>query len=164
MGSVGSKDLINFTQELTQLEYPAHILIAVGRSHNLIDKIESIDLPEHITTTVIPFTDKIADLMAVSDLLITKSGSVTFAESIYLQLPTILDATRSVLMWERLNHDIVKNSNIGTTIESLNDIVPLVSQILDESENSIFRKNMHSMITKNPCREICDLIKEIIKK
>jgi len=46
--------------------------------------------------------------MAASDLCITKSGSVSVCETIYSNLPVLLDATSDVLRWEQFNHRFIK--------------------------------------------------------
>ena len=71
--------------------------------------------------------------MAVADLCITKSGSVSVCETIYSNLPLLLDATSAVLKWELFNHEFVKRHGFGESIKSYADIVPLVEKFLKDT-------------------------------
>ncbi|MDR3550470.1 MAG: glycosyltransferase, partial [Candidatus Babeliales bacterium] len=99
LGAVGSHAIYSFVEQLARVEYPCHILICIGKQIQLKTKIESLEFPNHVSYTIVEFTPRISDLMAISDLLITKSGSVSVNEAIYMNLPMILDATSNVLKW-----------------------------------------------------------------
>ena len=64
--------------------------------------------------------------------MITKSGSVSFAEGIYMDVPMILDATATLLYWERLNHILLTQHNWGKCLKKASDLNKQVTQIIGD--------------------------------
>jgi len=71
---------------------------------------------------IIEETNRISEYMAVSNLLITKSGTASFCEAIQMHLPMVIDATSSTLVWERFNHNFTINNGLGTVIKIYNQL------------------------------------------
>ncbi len=165
MGASGPKAMYTFCKQLTKLTMPIHILICLGKNNNLRDKIKSINFPPHITITIISFTQRISDLMAVSDILITKSGSVTVCEAIYMHLPMLLDATSTVLKWEQFNHTFVKKHGFGLIINNLNQMLQQITELLSNKDQlSQMKKKMAQFEKKDAYIEIPKLIKNLLEK
>lgn len=163
MGAQGSQDLYKFSKQLSKLPIPAHIIIALGRSEELRKSLEMIQFPKHISKSIIGFTNRIPDLMSISDLFITKSGSVSFNEAIYAQLPMILDGTSGVLNWEQLNHYLVKEHGLGDIVKRYFRIPHMVTQLLSDKEKMNNIKQQFKQFTeKNPEQEIKLLVKKIL--
>src|SRR5207237_3814499 len=108
--------LYTFVRELAQIKEPVHLLICIARQEQLRHKIMALKLAPHITMTIIGFTDRISDLMAIADILITKSGSVSVNEALYMNLPMILDATSHLLSWEKYNHTFIEQHQLGISL------------------------------------------------
>jgi UDP-N-acetylglucosamine:LPS N-acetylglucosamine transferase len=66
---------------------------------------------------IIEETQAISDYMAVSDILVTKAGSASFCEAIHMNLPMILDAVSSTLVWERFNHKFTLMLGLGSVMK-----------------------------------------------
>lgn len=130
MGAVGSEVIYRYVLELYTLDQPFHLIICLGRNEQLRTKLNAIVLPAHITVSIIGFTEKIADLMAVSDFCITKAGSVSVCESLYMNKPLLLDCTAKSLMWEDLNIHFITNHKFGTAIKRFKDLKKQVSSYL----------------------------------
>jgi len=159
LGSLGVETLPAVTKQIYQLPTTAHILICVGKAEHLKEKIEQIPTPAHISTTVLGFTDEIADLMAVADLFVTKSGSVSVAEALYMNLPMLLDATSEILLWEEFNHYFLKKHHLGDSITNLEDIVQEITMLLLDRRNLKLISNNITMLEKKHGGEA---IKQII--
>jgi processive 1,2-diacylglycerol beta-glucosyltransferase len=163
LGAMGLETVVRFTHELIKVKHPVHLLICLGRREDLRIKINSIPLPSHITLTTIGFTDRISDLMSVADLCITKSGSVSFCETIYMNLPVILDATVEPLAWERANHRFVIRHNFGQLLEKYADLPIMVDNLLSQPDKlNMYKKNLHSMPKKHGGTEIKRIINQML--
>lgn len=160
-GSVGSKSLLNYAQELQNLESPAHLVMCLGRAEHARKELEKLEFPAHITTTFVGFTDKIPDLMACADILISKSGSVSVCEGIYMNLPTLLDATGNVLPWEQFNHEFMHENGFGHSVKKLKDIVPLVEQTLKDAP--AITKKMAAAPKPDGCENVKMLLEALLK-
>jgi processive 1,2-diacylglycerol beta-glucosyltransferase len=134
MGAVGSQESYHYMKHLLEVSKPCHIIICVGKNEELKTKINELELPYHITMTLVGFTDRISDIMAITDLFITKSGTVSVCEGIYMNLPTLLDHTTRSMLWENLNLHFIKKNGFGDIINYYKDIKPLVEKYLSNPE------------------------------
>jgi UDP-N-acetylglucosamine:LPS N-acetylglucosamine transferase len=164
MGAAGSDVMYNFVQELNKVSFPLHVILVLGRNAQLRPKIEALLAQGTLTATIFGVTDHIADLMAVSDVLITKSGPGTICEAIYSNLPMLLDATSPVLKWELFNLTFVKNHGFGTSIESYADVAPLVEQFLRDVNKYVqMKERLMNFEKKNLEETLRQLLDEILK-
>lgn len=164
MGTQGSRDIIRFTRALAKLDIPSHLICCIGKSDFLKAILRSIDLPKHISISIIGFTQQIADLIAVSDVIITKSGTVSVCETIYSNKPTLLDATTKVLQWEKFNHHFFKKHNIGGVISHDLPIARQVKAILSQKKllNS-YKKNTYKFSKNKPYLNLPNLINHMLE-
>lgn len=163
MGAAGSQTSFKYLRRLTKLDVPCHIIVCLGRNEKLRIQIEELNFPQNITLSLLGFTQRISDLMAVSDLIITKPGGLTTCEALQMNVPMLLDATTSLLTWERLTVDFMVNSHFGDVINRRSDIVPLVRKYLTEGE---YIKNIHQNMEQYPkrnfAREVTELIAQML--
>lgn len=165
MGAAGCNATHKYLLEISKSKIPMHLIVCLGRSEDLRKKIEDIDFPSNISLSVIGFTDRISDLMAVSDLLITKSGSATFCEAIWMNLPMILDATRSVLFWERLNFKFILKHRFGDVITSYIQLDDLLNKYLGNINYArSVRRKMAKFKKENFFEHIAKLVEELLNK
>jgi len=164
LGAVGLQSLYDFTKELAKVESPAHIIICTSRQSIMKKNIDSLKFPPHITKTTIGFTQRISDLMAISDLFITKSGSVSVCEAIYMNLPMILDATTNLLAWEQANHRFIKRHNFGTIVQEQNKLAQIVTKLLKNPEMCHeYKKHLQSLEKKQGGIEIAHLVEAMVR-
>lgn len=130
MGAAGSSGSYDALKELIKISCPVHILVCLGRNKALAQTLKALELPEHVTITVIEFTDKIADLMAISRVLITKSGSVSVCEGIYSAVPLLVDKTASVPRWEAYNTSYIVENGFGGVFTSYAQLPELLEPYL----------------------------------
>lgn len=144
MGAVGVDQIVLFVSELMKVKNPYHLIIGIGKNEGLRQKIEDLKIninAHHISYSVIGFTEKISDLLGIADLFITKSGTVSFCEGLYMNIPMILDATDSILIWEEFNHTFLLENNFGKIIKHHNELPSLVDNLLENKDQLIVMKN-----------------------
>lgn len=163
MGYQGSRGIETFVRELSKVPVSFHIIICTGKDTHMAQKIKNLSLPNHISMTIIGFTEYIADLMGIADLFIGKSGSVSVLEALYMNVPLFLDATTNVLRWEQFNHDWIEQHGFGHSIKHKNNIVPLVTRFLtDAPYRQAMKNNIRNYSKKNARAEVMKLIKSLI--
>jgi processive 1,2-diacylglycerol beta-glucosyltransferase len=151
MGATGSNAILYYLQILSFVEVPFNLIACTGRSKSLHKAINKISLNNPlITLCIVNNTVEMSDLMAVADVCITKPGSVTFAETLYMNLPVILDNTSTALIWEELNLTFLKNYALGDVITDYNQVVPLITRYLTDIDyrNNI-KKNIEALDKKH---------------
>jgi len=163
MGSQGAASLYNFTQQLVTINIPFHLIIVRGKNGYIHKKISDISFPPHISKTILGFTQRIADLMTITDLLITKSGGASVCEAIYMNVPMLLDATSAVPQWEQLNQTFIAKHHFGEIIKKYNAIPGLVIKYLaDKKLLSTIKNNLEAYKKKNGGKEIKKLVDQTL--
>jgi processive 1,2-diacylglycerol beta-glucosyltransferase len=161
MGGQGNSSIQAFAQQLAKLTMPVHIIICVGKDGAIKDSLEKISYNPRITTTILGFTAHVSDLLAIADVLVTKSGSVSFCEGIYMDVPMILDATTTILYWERLNHVLLVNNDWGICLKRTSKLTKAITKIL---ENAPYHKEIQERLHVYPKPRLDLAIKPLIQK
>ena len=160
MGAAGSKSSYYFAKQLRKVTFPLHVISVLGRNEEIRQKVESIKFPKNISTTTFGFTSHIADLMAIADLCITKSGPNSICEAIYSNVPVLVDATSSsTLWWERMNYDFVEKRGFGASIPKYQQTASLVAELLTNEEKL---RKIRITMSKFDKKEFGEEIKPIV--
>jgi processive 1,2-diacylglycerol beta-glucosyltransferase len=163
MGGAGSLANYRYVRALAAMDTPLHLIVCLGRNERLRKNISKVLLPAHISMTVLGFTDRIADLMAVSDVLITKPGPGSICEALESNLPMIVDQTSGTLWWETLNVEFVTKNGFGDIITNFKEVPGILNKyIKDPSYREKVRKTMKHFKRKRFDYEIRPLIKEML--
>ncbi len=163
MGAAGSDSTYCYVKKIARMKLPLHLIICLGRNEILRKKIERLKMRPQISKTTLGFTERISDLMAVSDLLITKSGPNSISEALYMNVPMLVDGTRKSLFWERLNMDFVKERGLGEVVRSYSGIEKFIKKIVfDENNNRLIRNRMRDFKKEYFGDKIRTLVKNML--
>ncbi len=115
--------------------------IITGRNKRLLRKLSG----RYENIEVLGYTDKVAEYMRQSDLIISKAGGITVFESIYSELPMLL--TEPMLPQEFGNARFVVQQGVGRLLEkrTKDRIREIEELIYDESALSRLRQRMRAM-------------------
>ncbi|HEV2917448.1 MAG TPA: glycosyltransferase [Candidatus Babeliales bacterium] len=167
MGGLGIGETIPFVQELAKINTPVHYLICIGKNESLRPRIEKIlhnNASEAITYSIIGFTPTIAPLMAISDILITKSGGATINEALYLEIPMIIDGTSRAPQWEYYNRSFIANNECGILLKKVKKLSIILSDLLHNPNKIAAMKVAIQHISKpNPEHIIRNTIATLLK-
>lgn len=160
LGSLGSPNLSIIAEYLGQIEHPAHLILCTGRYETVKKALNKMILPKHITTTIVGYTKDMNDYMCMSDIFFTKSGSVSVGEALYMKMPLLLDATGSVLPWEKFNHEFIEEKDFGKSIKSYKAIPRVIDALLANNslKLSTLRQRLVDYTLKNGNYEIKSLL------
>jgi UDP-N-acetylglucosamine:LPS N-acetylglucosamine transferase len=157
MGAVGGNLILEHVKVLCRLDPRAHQLqlqmnICVGHNQKMGNKIRNylLDqgakflgrhtflLPTGLVMHIRGYTKDLIELMATSDLIITKTGSCTVNEAIYLGKKILLDNTRRAsaryLWWEKFNIPFVQRHSLGTDFTDNKQLLMLIPSFLKYPE------------------------------
>lgn len=163
LGGVGSCALTTFVEEITRINLKAHIIVCTGSNDQVISTLKKITLPKHLSITIIGYSNEVAKLMAMADLVVTKSGSASVCEALYTNTPMILDATTSILSWERLNHNFVEKHSMGISLKRICDLSTIITDLLNHPEKlKTMKHNIENINKFHPDHDIKKLIDTLI--
>lgn len=89
-GGLGMGGVQESLHSLEQIARSLRIVVIAGRNKKLRRKLEKFCLRSHHSIRIYDYTDRIPDLMANAQLLITKPGALTISEALTMELPMIL--------------------------------------------------------------------------
>lgn len=159
MGGAGSKSSYEYARKIGGMDLSTHLIICTGRNEKLKKEIEKIKIHPSNSMTVLGFTEKIADLMVMSDLIITKPGPGTINEAIAMQLPILVDNVDASLFWERANSEMVVNYGIGQKIKDYKQMRKVLRTYLSDRE---IQKEIEKSFAALPSNRFHERIGEIV--
>lgn len=128
-GGVGSGRLLELVAEMERA-FPSHQLFVVtGKNRAMFEELQRGPRSPH--SRIFGFVDNMEQLMAASDLVITKAGPGTLMEALVMRKPVII--TEAVGMQERGNIDFVLNYELGMYCPTNERIIEAVRD-LEEPE------------------------------
>jgi UDP-N-acetylglucosamine:LPS N-acetylglucosamine transferase len=163
MGAAGGDTAFAYARKVGNLDLGAHLVVIAGRNNKLKKQLVQLDLHSSNSMSIFGFTDRIADIMAVSDVIITKPGPGTINEAIAMKLPILIDNTDITLFWERANVDFVLKYGVGKKIKELRQIKNLLTTYLKDEQ--VIQNTKRSFIDVPPNQfhlRIKGIIQELI--
>jgi len=166
MGSQGSLTTIDFIKELTKIKnIPFHLIIVLGTSSSQYNTVSKFKFDPSVSTTFFGFTPLIPELMSISSLLITKSGGISICEALYMNLPSLFDATSEVLIWEQMNQSFMQKNRFGTSVYHIEELSEMVKAFLTTQKNILhyYQKNMEEFPKKNGSESIQLIVDQLLQ-
>lgn len=161
MGGAGAAIAYDYAKKIGSLNLGTHLIVIAGRNKKLKKELEQIKLHPSNTLSAIGFTNRISDLMAISDVIITKPGPGTINEAIAMKLPMLIDNTHVSLFWERANVDIVMNYGIGQKVKKFSQLKDLLIPYLKDPET---KQSLEKSFLNVPVNQFHLRIPEIIRE
>jgi processive 1,2-diacylglycerol beta-glucosyltransferase len=131
-GGMGPAPLDSVITSLDLCGVPMQVLAVAGHDQNLRHRLESLRGRVAMDLHLFGWTDNVPELMAVSDLLITKPGGLTAAEALAAGLPMIL--THPIPGPERRHVLFLIQKGVALHAETLQDIPRLTTRLLSTSD------------------------------
>lgn len=160
MGAVGNRKMIDYAERILSMkDSNLHVMACIGKFEELKDVLMCIPLDVSNSLSVVSFTNRISDLMAISDLIITKPGPGTLSEAMIMHLPILVDNTSTCLYWEKTNIDFICNNNIGYKIDNYESISEVLEMCLNEEK---IKDGFFESYSKIPLNQFHLKIKNIV--
>jgi processive 1,2-diacylglycerol beta-glucosyltransferase len=159
IGGAGGNKALEYAKRIGSTQFGIHLIVCAGKNKELAQALRKLSLHPTNTMTVMGFTTQISDLMAVSDVIITKSGPGTINEALTMKLPILVDATSTVLSWERMNINLVTQYGVGNCIEKFDELEPLLRNYLFDTE---LQKEVRDAYRKVPVSRFNDSIGPLV--
>jgi 1,2-diacylglycerol 3-beta-galactosyltransferase len=155
-GGEGMGKIFRIGRAIAQARLPAQLLVVAGRNRSLRRWLES--MAWEIPTMVFGFVDNMPELMAASDVIITKAGPATISEAIACGLPIILSG--AIPYQEDRNIAYVVENGIGQLAEKPGEIANLLREWLQPGNEKLGRmaRNARRLAQPEATLEVARLI------
>lgn len=163
-GSFGAGNIKETLDELLEIDRDFQILVITGRNENLKEKIDkkiaSINTNKKIC--VLGFTDKMNDILASVDVLITKPGGLTTTEALLKDVPMIVPYY--IPGQEEENLDFLSNCGAALRTTKKYTLSVLLKVLIDDkSRLEILKKNIKSIRKFGSAQNISNLVVDILE-
>jgi len=159
-GSLGFGDVGNVFSSLLKCSRDIQVIAVTGHNKKLENRLKTLANRSSKDVTVFGYTDRISDLMDVSDFVITKPGGITIAEALVKNLPIILMSP--IPGHEERNARFLTNTGVAARIFRHEDLDGMFCQILDNPLRLKHMREMGAYLAKPDAGDsIADLIENI---
>lgn len=160
-GSLGFGHMRTVYQSLLESKRDIQILAVTGWNQKLKRQLESMSRGYGKETRIFGYTDRISDLMDISDILITKPGGMTVSEALVKQLPLLI--LSPIPGQEERNARFLINSGAAAQLHAQDDLDFVLRQIYDNPLRIQQMKDMAAYLARPyACEEIVTLMKELV--
>lgn len=158
-GSQGGISSLNLLRRYLESDIDVNMIMLCGTNKSLyrLAKIEGMKTPKS-DLLLLPFYEWMEELLAISDVYITKAGANSFYEAVFSQVPLLIDATEGYLYQERGVTAMLDEIKIGRSVEDISDFTTLLQESLREGVNLQYKARYKSMDIKNGANPVVETI------
>ncbi|MEF9992656.1 MAG: MGDG synthase family glycosyltransferase [Paraclostridium sp.] len=158
-GSFGAGNIKETLEELISIDRDFQILVITGKNESLREKLEKkLELHNiNKNVKVLGFTNKMNDILASIDVLVTKPGGLTTTEALLKDVPMIVPYY--IPGQEEENLDFLCNCGSALRTTKKYSLSVLLKVLIDDSSRlDILKKNIKSIRKFNSSQNIANLI------
>ncbi len=144
---------------IKNLEDKYQIVAISGKNKKMKEKFETLvqELKVEQNVKVLGFTDKVPELMSISDLVVTKPGGLTSSESLASGLPMVV--INPIPGQEEENAEFLVNSGVAIWLKKEDDSDKIITELLSDTKKLHQMKiNTKLIAKKNSTRDIFETI------
>ena len=146
MGPVG-----DIVAQLDRVEKEFQVLVVTGRNEEMRRELAAVD--RRHPTHVLGFADNMQELMAVSDLAISKPGGLTTSEALAMGKPLFI--LNPIPGQEAANSDFLLERGAATKVNRVEDLPFRLGQLLASKKLIKMAKVARSLGKPAAAKEIC---------
>lgn len=166
-GSFGAGSIKDTLSELIDIDRDFQIIVVTGRNKSLKEKLEkTLVSHEQIidkNICVLGFTDKMNDLLASVDILVSKPGGLTTTESLLKEVPMIVPYY--IPGQEEENLDFLSNCGASLRTSKKYTLSVLLKVLIDNPDKiKMIKKNIRAIKKLNSSQDIAKLAFDILSK
>jgi 1,2-diacylglycerol 3-beta-galactosyltransferase len=145
-GGKGSAEIEPLARGLLETDSSLHVIAVCGDNPGLLEGLERLRGRFGPRLHALGFTDRIADYMAASDVLVTKPGPGSLAEAFHQCLPVVVADNRDTIPMERFNARFVARKELGVVVHGWSEAPAAVLALArDPEQRSRLARNVASL-------------------
>ncbi|PWI57970.1 MGDG synthase family glycosyltransferase [Sulfoacidibacillus thermotolerans] len=154
-------DIVQICEELFQSDRRMQLMVVCGRNEKLRQQIEQLSKDAKNPVWVFGFTREVHELMAVSDLIVTKAGGLTVSEALAMELPMLL--YRPIPGQETQNAAFLVKSRVAVLARTRKQVIDHIYRLLRDNGSLLarMRANTNTIRKVTAARDIADKLVEL---
>ena len=156
---LGKEMTLNVLECLLSKCKNAQIIAISGRNEAMKLKFENLvkKYSREQDVRIFEFTDKVAEYMSISNLVVTKPGGLTSSESLVSHLPMVL--INPIPGQEEENAEFLENKKVAKWIKKDDDINFILNILVnDDTDLNNMKENTYLISKPNATENICKII------
>ena len=155
---IGKQKTVDILDLLASSNYDIQVIAIAGKNEKMKKAFDDIvsKYQKQDTIKVLAFTNKVPELMQISDLVITKPGGLTTSESLACKLPLVL--INPIPGQEEENAEFLEKSGAAVWIKK-NSNPEDIFKFIFENESILvkMKENTSNIARPNSTKDICDI-------
>ena len=135
------------------------VVAIAGKNLKMKQNFQSLvdDNNKNDCVKVLEYTDKVPELMSISDLVVTKPGGLTTTESLASGLPIVV--INPIPGQEEENAQFLESKNVAIWIKKNDDVKKILSELFSSNEKMRNMKiHARLLAKKNSTKDICKIL------
>ncbi len=162
-GGKGSPEMAPLAQGLLVADPALHVLAVCGENPALTERMRALEVGAGGRLTSLGFTDRVAELLAASDLLVTKPGPGSLAEAFHARRPVVVTRNLQTIPQERFNADFVSSRGLGRVVRHWREIpAAVVGLQRDPAERAAIAARLTALPENRAVYEVIDVISRAV--
>jgi UDP-N-acetylglucosamine:LPS N-acetylglucosamine transferase len=158
-GGKGSPELLPLAERLLRDDPALRVIAVCGDNPPLYESLAPLDARSGGRLRRFGFTDRVAELLAAADLLVTKPGPGSLSEAFQLRVPVVVTRNVHTIPQERFNTDLVAKRGLGVVVSSWREIPAAVARLRAEPGRlEAMRARLRELPSNRAVYEVLDVI------
>ena len=135
------------------------IIAIAGRNKNIKEKFEELveNTSREDTIKILEYTNRVPELMSISDLVVTKPGGLTTTESLASGLPIIV--INPIPGQEEENAEFLEKNGVAIWIRKEDNVKEILENLFNNPEKMLEMKVKARLLAKkNSTQDICKIV------
>ena len=135
------------------------IIAIAGKNKNMKEKFAKLvnETSKHETIKILEYTDKVPELMSISDLVVTKPGGLTTTESLASGLPIIV--INPIPGQEEDNAEFLEKNGVAIWLKKEDNVQEVLENIFNNPNKMLDMKIKARLLAKkNSTQDICRIV------
>jgi UDP-N-acetylglucosamine:LPS N-acetylglucosamine transferase len=158
-GGKGSPEMRPLAEALLAGDETQRVIAVCGHNQRLETALRALAAGSGGRLIVFGFTDRVADWLAASDLLLTKPGPGSLSEAFQRRVPVVVTRNLHTIPQERFNTEFVERHGLGVVVHDWRDMARAVLRLRrDRAALDVLRAGVRAQPENRAVYEVVEAI------
>ncbi len=158
-GGKGSPEMAPLAERLLGTDPAFRVVAICGDNPALFGRLAPLEARTGGRLVRLGFTDRVAELLAASDVLVTKPGPGSLSEAFHQRVPVVVTRNVHTIPQERFNTDLVRDRGLGLVVAHWREIPGAARRLFrDPAERAAIGGRLAGLPPNRAVYEVIDVV------